>query len=723
MSLRRRPPTWPSKRRLLLSLVALGAAACGSNTTTEKLDAGHRKYCDAYCADGKDASSGGDTSAGGLDGVGAADRGPETIVQDALPLDSGGSPRLDSAGGFEVVAAGLDSGRDLVIVDGSPSSEVGAPVGGSGGAGGSGGTGGRGSGGAAGSVGGVVSTGGAGPNDAAQDVPLLGKDGAPDLGPDSVPDAVPDLGPDSVPDVGPDTVEAAGQKDVAPDVAGDLADAAVACTAAQVATQWQPHAWPNGFAGMAYSPAGALWATGYFTQSFTIGSATAPYTGQSFGASADTYLASLDPSTGQPVTLKAFGQLSGANGSNRNPAGIAAASDGSVGLVGTFSAEIDFTAFDSLGTVTTGNPNGTVGTAGLDFLTSSSLTNYWAIFNSSGAPVASHRVDVGSGSPTGILYGIGANPAKTGFAICGKAGKLVPPSTGATGLLKDPTGTAPAPAYGGGFDIVVAKIDATGSVVWGKQFGGTGDQICRAVAVDGNGDVVITGTYNGALAFPGLTAFPTVSDTAAALLYVAKLASADGTPMAASTWGTTGKVIPYAVTTDASNAVVVVGSLGANVDFGGGITITDLGQSDAFVVKLATSLSPLWAKSFGDATYDQQAKAVAVAAAGDVYVSGLFAGSLGALNLTSYSNTNSDAFVAHLGSDGAPLCAHVLGDATGSQDSSAVLVAPAALTSIAGSVTLGGAFSSKIAFDNASTAILDTGGGNNNASYILRVAP
>ena len=126
-------------------------------------------------------------------------------------------------------------------------------------------------------------------------------------------------------------------------------------------------------------------------------------------------------------------------------------------------------------------------------------------------------------------------------------------------------------------------------------------------------------------------------------------------------------------------------------------TITDFGLTDAFVVKMSVSaptLSPIWAKSFGDATFDQQAKSVATSSNGDVYVAGLFSGTMGAMNLTSFTNTNSDGFVAHLsGQDGSVLCSHVYGDAAGVQEVDAITVARAATGALLNSVVVGGAFS------------------------------
>ena len=237
----------------------------------------------------------------------------------------------------------------------------------------------------------------------------------------------------------------------------------------------------------------------------------------------------------------------------------------------------------------------------------------------------------------------------------------------------------------------------------GAQFGGAGDQLCQSVAMDSAGNVIIAGGYNGTLQFGALAAFPTVSGSTSSLLYVATLDGVTGTPTAASTWGTAGKVSPFGITVDASNNIIVAGSLGANVSFGATAgTITDLGLTDAFVVKMSVSaptLSPIWAKSFGDATFDQQAKSVATSSNGDVYLAGLFVGTMGAMNLSSFGNTTTDGFVAHLsGQDGSVLCAQRYGDTSGIQEVDAITVARAASGALLDNVAVGGAFTSTITF-------------------------
>jgi hypothetical protein len=55
----------------------------------------------------------------------------------------------------------------------------------------------------------------------------------------------------------------------------------------------------------------------------------------------------------------------------------------------------------------------------------------------------------------------------------------------------------------GGWDVVVAKLDAAGNHLWSKRFGDGGFQFSEGVAVDGFDNVIITGTFSNSVNFGG----------------------------------------------------------------------------------------------------------------------------------------------------------------------------------------------------------------------------
>ena len=50
-------------------------------------------------------------------------------------------------------------------------------------------------------------------------------------------------------------------------------------------------------------------------------------------------------------------------------------------------------------------------------------------------------------------------------------------------------------------DVFVAKYTAPGAFVWAKRFGGAQDDSGRGIAVDGAGNVAVTGNFSGTAAF------------------------------------------------------------------------------------------------------------------------------------------------------------------------------------------------------------------------------
>jgi hypothetical protein len=414
---------------------------------------------------------------------------------------------------------------------------------------------------------------------------------------------------------------------------------------------------------------------------------------------ADAFLAKLDPVTGQATQAFAFNDV---NGSNQYANGVAVASGSNVGVIGYFSGEIDFDGNNSDGS----GPSGVAGTVGLDYLQSSASIPYYVVISgsSTGAtatPVLAHMVDLG----TGTILSLASNLTQNAFALCGKTSKAVA-KWNASGATKGLITTTSAAVAGGGFDIVVAKIDAsTGAPVWARQFGGTGDQVCESVAIDNHGDVILAGAYNGGLDFGGATtAFPTVTDATLGLLYVAKLSGTDGSGVAAATWGAAGRSDAYAVAVDAANDILVGGSLGGNADLGGGVSLTNAGLTDAFVLKLTSTLTPVWAKAFGDASYDQNVQSLAASSTGDVFIGGSFKGTLTGLGLTAVGNSSAHAFAGQLsGSDGSPrpgssagLCAFAYGDTAGGQSVNTLVVARTATGAVADAVLMVGDYSSTI---------------------------
>ena len=415
---------------------------------------------------------------------------------------------------------------------------------------------------------------------------------------------------------------------------------------------------------LAAAPSGtSLWSIGniYTTTPFDFGAGTVTSTG-----SADVYLNKLNPATGMATQSFIFG-FTGGGDQNGNLVSVAAVTGGERVLAsGTYLNRIVFKTSTPVKQL-----SGSSNTAG-------AALNYWVVMDAASTMAAqptvikARNVDLGNGA----FLAVASNPSQSKFAICGKttADPGVYDGTDATnsGL------TTVAGTFGGGADLVVAVVDATtGDVTWGQMFGGIGDQICDSVAMDSSGNVVIGGHYNGALSFGTGHAFTTQAvNPTLGLPFVAKF-DATGNCTAAATWGTGGSTTVSGVGVDSSGNVVMAGGIGTstNANFGAPVgVLTSAGGTDGFAVKLNPGLTAaLWGSVYGDLAadatkYDQAVQAMAVAASGDVLVSGAMVGHMvfpgaGGGTLTSTGNLANDAFTVRLnGSTGDAICAKRFGD-------------------------------------------------------------
>ena len=104
------------------------------------------------------------------------------------------------------------------------------------------------------------------------------------------------------------------------------------------------------------------------------------------------------------------------------------------------------------------------------------------------------------------------------------------------------------------------------------------------------------------------------------------------------------------VTIDPMGNVLLVGYFQGTIDFGGG-TLTSAGSNDVYVAKLAPDGTHIWSKRFGDAV-DQRGQALGIDAAGNIYVSGWFAGTINFGGNALTSAGGEDSFLVKLSPDG-----------------------------------------------------------------------
>jgi fibronectin type III domain protein/beta-propeller repeat-containing protein len=262
-------------------------------------------------------------------------------------------------------------------------------------------------------------------------------------------------------------------------------------------------------------------------------------------------------------------------------------------------------AFDRNGNVyVTGYFRGTVDFGGGPISSAPSMASaFLAKYSSTGGHLFSKRLSTGSGSDMGTALAVDANDDVV------VAGGLYQTSDFGGGPLTSV----------GGADIFLAKLSSSGTHIWSRRFGGTGDDSAYRVAVDRNsGNPVITGSFLGSVDFGG----GTLVSAGGKDIFVAKYAST-GSYVWSKRFGGTLDEIAQSVAVDAGGNVVLTGNFASSsVDFGGG-ALANSGGADIFLARYAATGAHIWSKRFGGtSSLEERAYRVATDGAGNILLTG-----------------------------------------------------------------------------------------------------
>lgn len=177
------------------------------------------------------------------------------------------------------------------------------------------------------------------------------------------------------------------------------------------------------------------------------------------------------------------------------------------------------------------------------------------------------------------------------------------------------------------YDIFVQKQDASGNLLWVRTFGGKGYEYGYALSLDASGNVAIAGTFNYEVDLDPGAGTNTVITNGAEDIIMAKL-----DPLGNLIWsnriGGTGIDKCLGIDFDGAGNLGATGSFRGAVDFdpGAGVsTLTAVGASDCFVLKLNTTAGFVWAKQ-RSGTGTEEGKSICFDASNHVYVTGIFTG-------------------------------------------------------------------------------------------------
>ncbi|MFQ5627457.1 MAG: SBBP repeat-containing protein, partial [bacterium] len=171
-------------------------------------------------------------------------------------------------------------------------------------------------------------------------------------------------------------------------------------------------------------------------------------------------------------------------------------------------------------------------------------------------------------------------------------------------------------------DFFVAKFNPDGDLMWVQQTdASTGTQFALGVAVDSQGNCVVTGLFWISITIGGTTLTEAVSN-AQDEIFVFKC-DPDGNVLWAKSAGGPGADIGFDIITDSDDNILLTGWSARKVDFGSGVQLTSNSNSeDIFIAKYDKNGNIAWAKNAGSSGED---RGFAIASLGtDFYITGKF---------------------------------------------------------------------------------------------------
>ena len=195
---------------------------------------------------------------------------------------------------------------------------------------------------------------------------------------------------------------------------------------------------------------------------------------------------------------------------------------------------------------------------------------------------------------------------------------------------------------GGGGQGRSGSVSSTGFLV---NFGVSGlDTDVAGVAIDSSDNIYITGTSQGANLFGKNVTSGTTDD-----IFVAKLNSS-GVVQWVYAAGGTGRDRGRKIALDSSGNIYVTGYYWSTVDFGGG-NVTSNGNWDAFLLKLNSSGTFQWVKSYGS-NYNDLGRDVAIDSNDNIYMLGNYRGTVDFGGGDENGAVNGDIFLVKFNSSG-----------------------------------------------------------------------
>ena len=144
---------------------------------------------------------------------------------------------------------------------------------------------------------------------------------------------------------------------------------------------------------------------------------------------------------------------------------------------------------------------------------------------------------------------------------------------------------------GGGSDVFVSKLDASGNLVFAKRFGGSNDDGGISISVDSNGNIHTTGYFEERVDFDPGAGTSNLTSAGGTDVFVSKIDSS-GNLLLAKSFGGTANDVGRSIAFDSTGNIYTTGEFAGTVDFDPGTGTTNLisaGGNDVFILRLDPS--------------------------------------------------------------------------------------------------------------------------------------
>ncbi len=249
--------------------------------------------------------------------------------------------------------------------------------------------------------------------------------------------------------------------------------------------------------------------------------------------------------------------------------------------------------------------------------------------------------------PWATYYGDSLTEYGNGIVIDGNGNIVI------TGYTTSASGIASSGAhqtsYGGSTDVFIVKFNASGTRIWATYYGGNGGDQGLGIAVDGSGNIVITGYTSSTSSIATSGAYQT-SSGGGIDIFIAKF-NASGVLGWGTYYGGSGNDQGWGIAVDGSGNIVITGFTSSTsgiatsgayqANYGGG-------TYDALVGKFNALGSRLWATYYGGSGNDE-GRGIAADGSGNIVFTGNTNSTSGIATSGAYQTNigvSNDAFMA-----------------------------------------------------------------------------